>query len=241
MESVYDRSPPLGVKPGTKGNSTLVPCGSDFPRVDSPPGLRIEVHLSPPSHPNAKTRCRMKTPASLLHRLRTTPDPASWSRLVQIYLPFVCYWGRRSGLQEADVADLAQEVFTLLYQKLPDFTYDQQKSFRNWLRTVTLNKLRELRRRRTTPAGNDALLANLPGPDGEAVWDEEHARYVATRALQLMRTDFDAASWQACWETIVEDRPAAEVAEQLGLTVGAVYAAKSRILRRLRRELDGML
>jgi RNA polymerase sigma-70 factor (ECF subfamily) len=155
----------------------------------------------------------------------------------------VCYWGRRSGLQEADVADLSQEVFALLHQKLPDFQYDASKSFRNWLRTVTLNKLRELRRRRGVPLlGNDALLANVAEPDsGDESWDQEHNRYLAARALQLMQTDFDRSTWQACWETVVANRSPAEVARELGLSTGAVYAAKSRILRRLRKELEGLL
>ncbi len=180
----------------------------------------------------------MKTPASLLQRMQSSPDPATWARFVQLYLPFICYWGRRSGLQEADVADLSQEVFALLFQKLPSFQYDPKKGFRSWLRTVTLNKVRELGRRQEATA--DQATIDRVASDGEQVWEAEHQRYLAARALQLMQSDFDTTSWQACWAMVAEDRRAADVAQSLGITVGAVYAAKARVLRRLRQELDGL-
>ncbi len=152
------------------------------------------------------------------------------------------FLGKGAGLQDADVADLSQEVFTILFRTLPDFTYDKHKSFRGWLRTVTLNKWRALQRRRGLPidAGDDAVaeLADLeePGP-----WEEEHTHFLANRALQLMCSDFEDNTWRACWEMVMEERPAAEVAAALGMTVAAVYTAKSRVLRQLRRELDGLL
>jgi RNA polymerase sigma-70 factor (ECF subfamily) len=90
--------------------------------------------------------------------------------------------------------------------------------------------------------GGSALLAEQPAPDPVAAFtEEEYRRHVVHRALQLMRADFQPATWQACWEHVVCGRPAAEVAEQLGLTVGAVYAANYRVLRRLRQELEGLL
>jgi RNA polymerase sigma-70 factor (ECF subfamily) len=183
----------------------------------------------------------MKTPASLLQRLRQAPDQESWSRFVQLYLPLICYWGRGAGLQDADVADLSQEVLTVLFRTLPAFDYDRHKSFRHWLRTVTLNKLRELRRRRRVPVpANEGTLDDLPADEGGAPWEAEHNRYVAARALELMRTDFETTTWQACWQTTVDNRSGAEVARRLGMTVAAVYAARSRVLRRLREELDGL-
>lgn len=184
----------------------------------------------------------MQTPVSLLHRLRHAPDAEGWSRFVQLYLPLVCYWCKQSGLQDADSADLSQEVFTLLWQKLPHFVYDPQKNFRSWLRSVTRNKWRELCRRRGLPLQTGESLADdltMDDPAG-ARWEEEHHQYLATRALQLMKADFDTTTWQACWETTVAARPAGEVAQQLGLTVGAVYAAKARVLRRLRHELQDL-
>jgi RNA polymerase sigma-70 factor (ECF subfamily) len=184
----------------------------------------------------------METPVSLLQRLRQSADQEAWSRLVQLYFPLVCYWARRAGLQDADVADLAQEVFLVLFRTLPDFTYDKHKSFRNWLCTVTLNKWRELGRRRAVPvvrAGSG--LDDVAAPDCTSVWDEEHNRYLVAKALELMQADFATRTWRACWGTLVEGRTPAEVARQLGTTVAAVYTARARVLRRLRQELEGLL
>jgi RNA polymerase sigma-70 factor (ECF subfamily) len=182
----------------------------------------------------------MKTPASLLQRLRRPGDQEAWSRLVELYLPLVCYWARRAGLQDADVADLSQEVFTTLYHTLPQFTYDPQRSFRGWLRAVTLNKWRELRRRRAAVPGG-AALDDMPAENNADLWDADHQRYLVARAFELMRAEFSAPAWRACWETVVEGRTPTEVAQRLGTTVGAVYAARARVLRWLRQELDGML
>jgi RNA polymerase sigma-70 factor (ECF subfamily) len=84
----------------------------------------------------------------------------------------------------------------------------------------------------------DALIL----PDhAEEMSAEEYRQYLVGRALQMMQTDFEPTSWKACWEVVVEGRSAGEVASQLGLTPAAVYVAKSRILRRLRQELHGLL
>ena len=80
-----------------------------------------------------------------------------------------------------------------------------------------------------------------PGPEAEAFWEAEYRQYLAGRALAVMRTEFQPTTWMACWECVVHDRPAAEVAAELGLSVGAVRAAKFRVLTRLRQELDGLL
>jgi RNA polymerase sigma-70 factor (ECF subfamily) len=184
------------------------------------------------------------TPASLLERLRQPDDAAAWDRLVALHTPLLCDWARRLGLQEADAADLVQEVFTLLLQKLPHFTYDRQKSFRAWLWTVTANKCREMQRRRATSAlpGDPGALAELTIPDTtEAIAEMEYRDYLVRRALELMRGEMQPATWKAFWESVVNERPAAEVAAELGLRENAVYLARGRALRRLRRELEGLL
>ncbi len=82
-----------------------------------------------------------ETPASLLERLRRPFEPDAWAHVSsRLYAPLIYSWGLRVGLQKQDAADLVQEVFVTLLQVLPTFTYDRHKSFRRWLRTVTLNK-----------------------------------------------------------------------------------------------------
>ena len=184
-----------------------------------------------------------KTPSSLLERLRQPFEPDAWARFVSLYAPLIFSWGRRAGLQEPDAADLAQEVFVTLLRVLPTFTYDRHKSFRRWLRTVTLNQWRNTRKQwdRRALCGQGGALDQAAGPDDlEVLWEAEYQQFLANRALSVMRSDFQETTWRACWETVVAGRPAASVAAELGLTVGAVYAAKFRVLERLRHELGGL-
>jgi RNA polymerase sigma-70 factor (ECF subfamily) len=169
----------------------------------------------------------MKTPASLLERLRQPADPAAWERFVALYAPLIYSWGRRAGLQDADAADLVQDVLVTLVRALPSFTYDQHKSFRRWLRTVTLNKWRDrCKLRAARPLPGDAGLEEAASPeDPDAFWEAEYRRHLVGRALEVMRAEFQPATWKACWELVVAGRPAAEVASELGMTPGASSSA----------------
>jgi RNA polymerase sigma-70 factor (ECF subfamily) len=69
---------------------------------------------------------------------------------------------------------------------------------------------------------------------------QEYREHLAARALELMRTEFEPSVWQACWDHVVAGRSAAEIAARLGIREGTVYSSKSRVLRRLRDELDGL-
>ena len=184
----------------------------------------------------------METPASLLERLRRPGDAAAWARFVELYTPLLYHWARRAGLQEADAADLVQEVLALLFRKLPEFTYDRGRSFRAWLRTVTLNKWREgLRHRRPVPVGG-GVAAEAAAPDEAAAFEEaEYRQSLVRQALQALQGEFPASTWKAFQEYVLAGRGAEEVAAELRLRVGTVYAAKSRVLARLRQELDGLL
>jgi RNA polymerase sigma-70 factor (ECF subfamily) len=178
-----------------------------------------------------------------LERLRQPAEQAAWARFVDLYTPLLYSWGRRLGLQPQDAADLVQDVFTVLVEKLPGFRYDPHKSFRAWLRTVLLNKWRNRRRRHAEaplPAAG-ALPDRAPAEAPDALAEAEYRQRLVGRALHLMRAEFQPATWKACWEVVAGGRPAPEVARELGLTVNAVYLAKSRVLRRLREELDGLL
>ncbi|HBI41593.1 MAG TPA: sigma-70 family RNA polymerase sigma factor [Planctomycetales bacterium] len=183
------------------------------------------------------------TPASLLERLRDPDAEEAWVRFVELYSPLLLYWARRVGLREPDASDLVQDVFVVLLRKLPEFRYDAQKGFRNWLRTVTLNRWREIRRRQQHPAtvGADTLNEVPDSAVEEPFWEVEYRQQLARRLLEVMRQEFEPATWQACWECVVNGRPAADVGKELGISPGAVRMAKFRVLSRLRRELDGLL
>lgn len=184
-----------------------------------------------------------RTPASLLERLRHPFDPEAWSRFVTLYTPLIYAWARRAGLQEQDALDLVQSTFVTLLRVLPGFSYDRNQSFRRWLRTVTLNTWRNtLQRPDNRPRKGAEGIDLLQVPDDlESAWESEYRQHVVARALSVMRADFQEATWKAYWEVVVTGRPAADVAAEFGMTVGAVYAAKVRVLARLRQELEGLL
>ena len=185
----------------------------------------------------------MKTPVSLLARLREPNDKQAWDRFVELYTPMIWEWLRRLQLEPNDASDLLQEVFVILLRKLPEFRYQRDGSFRGWLRTIVANKHRDhLRRRLPTAIAAPEHFDNRQTPDPAAVVSEkEYRELLVARALQLIQVDFQTVTWQAFWDTTVREQPAEAVAVRHGISVNAVYLAKSRVLRRLREELEGFL
>jgi RNA polymerase sigma-70 factor (ECF subfamily) len=185
----------------------------------------------------------METPFSLLERLRDPGADEAWTKFVDLYTPLLYHWAHRVGLRDPDAADLVQDVFVLLVKKLPEFQYDPRKGFRNWLRAVTVNRWREIRRRNNIPAaGGNQTLDEIPDPSVDApFWEVEYRQQLAGRLLEVMQREFEPATWKACWECVVEGRAADDVGRSLGISTGAVRSAKCRVLARLRRELDGLL
>lgn len=129
----------------------------------------------------------------------------------------------------------------MLVQKIPEFEYDPGKSFRGWLRTILFNKWRDRRRGAAVPL--DAVEPGLLAAphDAEVFGEAEYRQHLVERALEVMRAEFQPTTWKACWEHVVSGRSAAQVAAELGISEGAVYVAKCRVLRRLRQELKGLM
>jgi RNA polymerase sigma-70 factor (ECF subfamily) len=184
------------------------------------------------------------THTSLLTRLREGTGREAWERFVELYTPLLFRWTQRLHLQDEEAADLVQDLFAVLVEQLPGFVYDPTKSFRAWLKTILLNRWRtyqqrRARERRVAQPDLAALVATDDAiPELEAA---EYRRYLAHRALALMQSEFQPTTWQACWEFVVRDRSVEEVAREFGISVNAVYLAKSRVLRRLREELAGLM
>src|SRR5262249_4707405 len=156
-------------------------------------------------------------------------------------------FARKRHLQDADAADLTQTVLQAVAGAVRSLDYDPRRGlFRGWLFRVVRNQLHKfLGHRRRAPAGTgDAagqrLLADLPGreEDEAALWDREYERQLFLWAAERVRGCFTERSWQAFWRTAVEANDARETAAALGMSVGAVYTAKSRILDRVRKEIQ---
>ncbi len=183
------------------------------------------------------------TSVSLLERLRLPQEEKAWERFVELYTPLLIYWARNAGLQTQDAVDLVQDVFVTLLQKLPEFRYDQSKSFRSWLRTIVMNKWRDGQRKvQRRPAAGEKGLSGVADKSGaDAFWEREYREQLFRRALEIMKAEFEPATWQACWAVVVEGRSSRDVAKELGMTENAVYLAKFRVMRKLRREFEDML
>lgn len=186
------------------------------------------------------------TPAtrlSLLVRLRDARDDGAWAQFVEIYAPLVHGFARRHGLQDADAADLTQDVLQAVSGGIRRLDYDPRRgSFRGWLFTVVRNKLRNflaaLKRPGRGSGDPDAqhLLQELSAREEAqtAWWDQEYERRVFSWATDQVRGAFQDSTWQSFWQTAVEGKTGPEVARALGLSVAAVYLAKGRVMARLK-------
>ncbi|HJT78164.1 MAG TPA: sigma-70 family RNA polymerase sigma factor [Gemmataceae bacterium] len=182
------------------------------------------------------------TRASLLVRLRDPRDEAAWRQFVDLYTPLVYRYARKQGLQDADAADLTQEVLGAVAGAIGRLDYDPARgAFRNWLFTVVRHKLSNWRRAQgvRTPGSGDTttqrLLEQCPAAEGaEDEWEAEWQDRLFAWACEQVRRDVSATTWQAFWRTAIDGRPGKEVAADLGVSVAAVYLARRRVLARLK-------
>jgi RNA polymerase sigma-70 factor (ECF subfamily) len=182
------------------------------------------------------------TPVSLLDRVCRQPTPEDWSAFIALYSPVLFKWCQRLKLNDTDAEDMVQEVLAALPAKLSTFTYEPALRFRGWLWTVLLNTVREHRRRRQLPLADGVDLDKLSVPDElQQLVEEDYRRHLIERAVRLIAAEFPESAVRAFQLFVREKRPAREVAEQVGISTDAVYQAKSRILRRLKQELAGLL
>ena len=184
------------------------------------------------------------TSESLLYRVRRADDHVAWQRFVNLYTPMIYRWSLRIGLPESEAADLAQEVLTTVCQKLPTFRYDESKSFRSWLKTVTSNRARDFIRNRATRREDKKQCVERIADNADQVEflsSHEYNQALTRRVLDIMKNEFSEPTWKACWMVVVDDMPVAEVASILDISQNSVYLAKSPIMRRLRTELAGLL
>ncbi len=156
-------------------------------------------------------------------------------------------WCRQLGVGRADAADVVQEVFAAVAGGAGRFRRETpQQSFGAWLRTITRSKVCDhFRRRRgllAAEGGTDAQqrLLNLPEPADDSLSLSAplatDTRFVH-RALDAVRAEFEPRTWDAFWRIAIDGQSPAETAAAMKLSLAAVYQAKSRVLRRLRREL----
>lgn len=182
------------------------------------------------------------TRASLLLRLRDPRNDVAWREFVDLYVPLVYNYARKQGLQDADAADLSQEVLRNVAAAVGRLDYDPQRgSFRNWLFTIVRRKLSNWRaspshrmRGSGDPATQQLLEKCLTPETQESEWHAEWEDRLFVWACEQVRPEVSDATWQAFWKSAIEGQPGKQVAKELGLSLAAVYGARSRVLARLR-------
>jgi RNA polymerase sigma factor (sigma-70 family) len=191
----------------------------------------------------------METSVSLLERLAGAPTDDDWRRLDDLYRPLLRAWMARAEIPASDVDDLAQDVLIIVFREVAGFERRRQGAFRAWLRTILANRVRDYFRgqkyRPTATGDSDFLrrLDELQSPDSalSRLWDREHDEHVAASLMQRVQDDFAPATWQAFRRYVLQGELAARVAAELGLSLNSVLLAKSRVLKRLRQELAGLV
>ncbi len=185
------------------------------------------------------------TRPSLLIRVRDPGDQEAWAEFVELYRPVILGFARRKGLQEADAEDVAQQVLLSVAKAVERREHDPKRAkFRTWLKRVADNAILNAltRKKPDRAAGGSTLLAVLnqhqaaDGPDSDLL-KLEYRREVFRWAARKVRREFQPDTWSAFWLTAVEERSVESVAHELGKSLGAIYAARSRVMRRIQQQV----
>lgn len=182
-----------------------------------------------------------ETRQSLIVRLKDRTDQQAWGEFLEIYRPLVYRLAVAKGLQHADAEDIVQQVFTSVAGALDRWQPDRARArFRTWLTTIARNAIVNALTRRTADRASGEtvereLLAQQASDDPESqLLLLEARREIFQWAARRVREEFDPATWDAFWLTAVEGREVDEVATLIDKKRGAIYAARSRVMRRLK-------
>ncbi len=191
----------------------------------------------------------MDTSATLLESLQSPDESESWLILNQLYGPLIRNWLQRNHVRLDDHDDVVQEVLVQVSKKIDQFQHSGRVgAFRNWLKQITINCLRNYGRKRANkqiPVGGsdfEEFVNQWADPNSQIsrVWRVEYQQSVVAYLLHVAQQKFSQKTYQAFYETAVLNREANEVAEQLDMSVAAIYTARSRVLKELRNLKHGI-
>jgi RNA polymerase sigma-70 factor, ECF subfamily len=170
--------------------------------------------------------------------------------MLDLYTPLIYRWLCRYSIQHDDAQDLAQEVLLAAVRTLPQFHHaGRVGSFRAWLRTTTANRVRAFlrsRQRRPVVGGGSeylGMLDQLEDSNSEISrqWEREHDEHVVRQLFKAVENEFEPSTWRAFWRVVKDGEKPMLIAAELQMSVNAVLLAKSRVLRRLRQEMQGLM
>lgn len=178
-----------------------------------------------------------ETRASLLQRVRDPADNEAWREFFNIYRPLIYRYGRLRGLSRADADEVVQKCMTKLVDKMPQFEYSSTKGgFKFWLRRVTNNLITDIQRKRKTQLAEsgDFRRPQEREPSVDELWEREWERKHLQHFLHELEGRIAPTTYKAFEYYVLSDWPVERVMSELGVTADQVYAAKSRVTRKLR-------
>lgn len=190
------------------------------------------------------------TSLTLLARLQADDGSDAWQRLFDLYQPLLIGWLKKYDVQSTDAEDLAQEVLLAVSKSLPSYKHNGRAgAFRAWLRTILVNRLRNFwrsRDRNPRPLAGSSIeqrLAQLEDPASamSQLWNQQHDRHVLKRLLEIARGEFSSQTWNIFTRVAIRGEKADLVARETGVSLNAVFIAKSRVLSKLRAESAGLV
>ena len=186
------------------------------------------------------------THASLLIRLQDEADSTAWREFDDRYGELIRGFGRRRDLQPADCDDVAQDVMLSLSKAMPGFEYDPAKGkFRSYLKTAALRAIfrRSHQRHGEIALGTIEEATRIAEADAavDEAWELEWQRYHLRQAMGALQTEFNETDRKAFQHYAIEGHDAQETAAEFGISVNQVYHAKSRILKRLEKQIEAQV
>jgi RNA polymerase sigma-70 factor (ECF subfamily) len=175
--------------------------------------------------------------------MRNRADAEAWEEFVSAYTPLIRRVAIARGMQDADANEIVQDVLLAIIKAMPAYQQKEQVgSFRKWLTTIARNKA--INRIARAPRENERRaesfdLSNMPASllyadQAERELENQWRQQLFVLAAHEIRTQVQPLTWSAFWMSAVEDRSCESVAKELGMSLGSVYVARSRVLAKIR-------
>jgi RNA polymerase sigma-70 factor (ECF subfamily) len=185
------------------------------------------------------------TRATLLAHIKSPENHQAWEEFVVIYRPVIYRLARRRGLQDADAQDLVQIILSRVAMAIDRYEQHPGIRFRHWLRSITANAISTFfaRKPRDAATGGSAIQellqeqSEIP-PELDAELTTECMREQFLRAAAIVRTEVNQDTWQAFELTVIQEQSCETAAAMLNKSIGTIYAARSRIIKRLREQVE---
>lgn len=176
----------------------------------------------------------------LISILQDEGNEDCWTNFVDIYQAALIEFAKSKGLSVHDAEDISQNVLASVAKSIASWKPDPKRAqFRTWLCTIANRKIIDAVRKRQFAKGSGGtsvieMLQLVPEHQADPrLLQIEIRRQLFRRATEAVKSEFSEDAWQAFWLCAVEGIPTREVADTLHKTVGAVYAAKGRVMRRI--------